>query len=108
GRQPGRDVGAGRTPSRVPVESLGPLAGVHDAARRNDDDSDHLRRGGVHKSRVVTAPAVIALMAEHRTFRAETKGGVMATRAAQVTMMSLLLAGLMMTCRAERRATVGG
>src|SRR5262249_61677505 len=73
--------------------------------RRNDDDTDHLRRGGIHKSRVVTTPAVIALSAEHRTFRAEAKGGVMATRAAQVTMMSLLLAGLMITGCAKRPPT---
>jgi peptidoglycan-associated lipoprotein len=54
---------------------------------------------------MVTAPAVIALMAEHRTFRVEAKGGIMVTRAAQVTMISLLLAGLMITGCAKRPAT---
>src|SRR5262249_17802951 len=55
--------------------------------------------------RVVAAPAVIALVAEHRPFRAEAKGGVMVTRAAQVTLMSVLLAGLMITGCAKRPAT---
>jgi peptidoglycan-associated lipoprotein len=54
---------------------------------------------------MVTAPAVIALMAEHRTFRVEAKGGIMVTRAAQVTLISLLLAGLMITGCAKRPAT---
>jgi len=54
---------------------------------------------------MVAASAVIALVAEHRTFRAEAKGGVMVTRAAQVTLMSLLLAGLMITGCAKRPAT---
>jgi len=54
---------------------------------------------------MVAAPPVIALVAEYRAFRAEAKGGVMVTRAAQVTMMSLLLAGLMITGCAKRPAT---
>jgi peptidoglycan-associated lipoprotein len=54
---------------------------------------------------MVAAPAVIALMAEHRTFRVEAKGGIMVTRAAQVTLISLLLAGLMITGCAKRPAT---
>jgi peptidoglycan-associated lipoprotein len=45
-------------------------------------------------------------MAERRAlFRAEAKGGIMLTRAAHVTMMSLLLAGLMITGCAKRPAT---
>jgi peptidoglycan-associated lipoprotein len=44
-------------------------------------------------------------MAEHRTFRVEAKGGIMVTRAAQVTLISLLLAGLMITGCAKRPAT---
>src|SRR5205807_2631245 len=105
GRQSGSVLGARRTPSRVPVESLGPMAGVHDAARWDGDDTDHDGRGGVHKSRMVAAPAVIALVAEPRAFRAETQGGIMLTRAAHITMMSLLLAGLMITGCAKRPAT---
>jgi len=54
---------------------------------------------------MVAAPAVIALVAEPRAFRAEAKGGSMVTRAAHVTMMSLLLAGLMITGCAKRPAT---
>src|SRR5262249_5666240 len=50
-------------------------------------------------------PAVIALVAEYRAFRVEAKGGVMVTRAAQVTLMSVLLAGLMITGCAKRPAT---
>src|SRR4029453_16589999 len=45
-------------------------------------------------------------VAERRALlRAEAKGGIMLTRAAQVTMMSLLLAGLMITGCAKRPAT---
>src|SRR5580765_1040061 len=44
-------------------------------------------------------------MAEQQAFRAEAQGGVMVTRAAQVTLMSLLLAGLMITGCARRPAT---
>jgi len=54
---------------------------------------------------MVAAPAVIALVAEQRAFRSEAKGGVMVTRAAQVTWVSLLLAGLMITGCAKRPAT---
>jgi len=54
---------------------------------------------------MVAPPPVIALMAEPRTFRAEVKGGIMVTRAAQLTLMSLLLAGLMITGCAKRPAT---
>jgi len=44
-------------------------------------------------------------MAEQQAFRAEAQGGVMVTRAAQITLMSLLLAGLMITGCAKRPAT---
>jgi peptidoglycan-associated lipoprotein len=54
---------------------------------------------------MVAASAVIALMAEHGRSEQEAKGGVMATRAAQVTLMSLLLAGLMISGCAKRPAT---
>jgi peptidoglycan-associated lipoprotein len=45
------------------------------------------------------------LVAERQTFRAEIKGGIMVTRVAQLTLMSLLMAGLMITGCAKRPAT---
>jgi peptidoglycan-associated lipoprotein len=59
---------------------------------------------------MVAAPAVIALVAELTGIHAEVtgvevKGGIMVTRAAHVTMLSLLLAGLVITGCAKRPAT---
>ena len=83
----------------------GRLAGLHHAARRHVHDTDHVRRGGVHKSLMVAAPPVIALWPNNGRSDQKAQGGVMVTRAAQVTLMSLLLAGLMITGCAKRPAT---
>ena len=105
-RQPGRDVGAQRPPSRLPVQPQRPLADLRDARGRNRAGGDHHRHRRGDKPLVVAAAAVIQFQAfKSGTHQQSSKGGVMVTRGSFLVVTSLLVVAVVGNGCAKRPAT---